>query len=159
MQAPKRNRSARHEPVCMPISLTLSLSLCLSLRRANCARVEGTRAFTFMSVSLLLGGLTMPEWKGRVPLTRSHCERITVAPSHKNDHQDEGFGGAARSTHKSRKPKPPEITIQTREAQSAAASAACRRLLREVRKHSAKGLSFFTWRSTRADLCLPHKKR
>ncbi|GBP46065.1 hypothetical protein EVAR_41418_1 [Eumeta japonica] len=24
-----------------------------------------------------LGGLTMPEWKGRVPLTRSHCERIT----------------------------------------------------------------------------------
>ncbi|GBP68143.1 hypothetical protein EVAR_46306_1 [Eumeta japonica] len=21
----------------------------------------------------------MPEWKGRVPLTRSHCERITVA--------------------------------------------------------------------------------
>ncbi|GBP74444.1 hypothetical protein EVAR_44508_1 [Eumeta japonica] len=25
----------------------------------------------------LLGGLTMPEWKGRVPLTRSHCERIT----------------------------------------------------------------------------------
>ncbi|GBP61121.1 hypothetical protein EVAR_46772_1 [Eumeta japonica] len=25
----------------------------------------------------LLGGLTMPEWKGRVPLYCSHCERIT----------------------------------------------------------------------------------
>ncbi|GBP20710.1 hypothetical protein EVAR_16585_1 [Eumeta japonica] len=24
-----------------------------------------------------ISGLTMPEWKGRVPLTRSHCERIT----------------------------------------------------------------------------------
>ncbi|GBP38973.1 hypothetical protein EVAR_95592_1 [Eumeta japonica] len=47
-------------------------------RRANCARVEGTRAFHFLCLSLsLLGGLTMPEWKGRVPLTRSHCERIT----------------------------------------------------------------------------------
>ncbi|GBO99689.1 hypothetical protein EVAR_790_1 [Eumeta japonica] len=22
----------------------------------------------------------MPEWKGRVPLTRSHCERITIEP-------------------------------------------------------------------------------
>ncbi|GBP00397.1 hypothetical protein EVAR_956_1 [Eumeta japonica] len=36
---------------------------------------KGRVPFTF-SVSLLLGGLTMPEWKGRV-LTRSHCERIT----------------------------------------------------------------------------------
>ncbi|GBP81796.1 hypothetical protein EVAR_64497_1 [Eumeta japonica] len=26
----------------------------------------------------------MPEWKGRVPLTRSHCERITQFPSIKN---------------------------------------------------------------------------
>ncbi|GBP93655.1 hypothetical protein EVAR_66725_1 [Eumeta japonica] len=42
--APKRNRSARHEPVCMPISLS-SLALSLSL----------------------LGGLTVLEWKGRVP--------------------------------------------------------------------------------------------
>ncbi|GBP34984.1 Mariner Mos1 transposase [Eumeta japonica] len=49
-----------------------------TVRRANCARVEGTRAFHFLCLSLsLLGGLTMPEWKGRVPLTRSHCERIT----------------------------------------------------------------------------------
>ncbi|GBP39598.1 hypothetical protein EVAR_26681_1 [Eumeta japonica] len=38
---------------------------------------KGRVPFTFMSVSLL-GGLTMPEWKGRVPLTRSHCERITI---------------------------------------------------------------------------------
>ncbi|GBO99450.1 hypothetical protein EVAR_648_1 [Eumeta japonica] len=76
--APKRNRSARREPVCMSISLTLSRSVSLALRRANCARVEGTRAFHFLCLSLsLLGGLTMPEWKGRVPLTRSHCERIT----------------------------------------------------------------------------------
>ncbi|GBP89172.1 hypothetical protein EVAR_90309_1 [Eumeta japonica] len=74
MQAPKRNRSARHEPVCMPISHSLALG------RANCARVEGTRAFHFVCLSLsLLGGLTMPEWKGRVPLTRSHCERITFS--------------------------------------------------------------------------------
>ncbi|GBP55856.1 hypothetical protein EVAR_89680_1 [Eumeta japonica] len=76
-KAPKRNRSARHEPVCMPISLSLSLALSLSaLRRANCARVEGTRAFHFLCLSLALGGLTMPV-EGRVPLTRSHCERIT----------------------------------------------------------------------------------
>ncbi|GBP11744.1 hypothetical protein EVAR_77851_1 [Eumeta japonica] len=60
------------------VCLSLSLSLSLALRRANCARVEGTRAFHFLCLSLsLLGGLTMPEWKGRVPLTRSHCERIT----------------------------------------------------------------------------------
>ncbi|GBP64488.1 Trissin receptor [Eumeta japonica] len=42
---------------CVCLSLSHSLSLALSLS--------------------LLGGLTMPEWKGRVPLTRSHCERIT----------------------------------------------------------------------------------
>ncbi|GBP59311.1 hypothetical protein EVAR_40696_1 [Eumeta japonica] len=36
------------------------------------------RVPSFLCLSLsLLGGLTMPEWKGRVPLTRSHCERIT----------------------------------------------------------------------------------
>ncbi|GBP11912.1 hypothetical protein EVAR_74542_1 [Eumeta japonica] len=78
MQAPKRNRSARHEPVCMPISLTLSLSVSLSLLGGlTVLEWKGRVPFTFMSVSLLLGGLTMPEWKGRVPLTRSHCERIT----------------------------------------------------------------------------------
>ncbi|GBP91082.1 hypothetical protein EVAR_68424_1 [Eumeta japonica] len=71
MQAPKQNRSARHEPVCMPISLTLSLALSLSaLRRANCARVEETRAFHFYVCLSRLGGLTMPEWKGRVPSPR-----------------------------------------------------------------------------------------
>ncbi|GBP22114.1 hypothetical protein EVAR_94154_1 [Eumeta japonica] len=36
-------------------------------------------AYQQISTSLGIGGLTMPEWKGRVPLTRSHCERITVA--------------------------------------------------------------------------------
>ncbi|GBP33267.1 hypothetical protein EVAR_5222_1 [Eumeta japonica] len=67
--------------VCLSLSLSLSRSVSLALRRANCARVEGTRAFHFLCLSLsLLGGLTMPEWKGRVPLTRSHCERITHWP-------------------------------------------------------------------------------
>ncbi|GBP17555.1 hypothetical protein EVAR_12265_1 [Eumeta japonica] len=56
MQAPKRNRSARHEPVYAYLSHSLSLALSLSL----------------------LGGLTVLEWKGRVPLTLSHCERITL---------------------------------------------------------------------------------
>ncbi|GBP36291.1 Modular serine protease [Eumeta japonica] len=67
--------------VCLSLSLSPSRSVSLALRRANCARVEGTRAFHFLCLSLLLlGGLTMPEWKGRVPLTRSHCERITCQP-------------------------------------------------------------------------------
>ncbi|GBP31817.1 hypothetical protein EVAR_81583_1 [Eumeta japonica] len=76
-KAPKRNRSARHEPVCMPISLTLSLALSLALRRLTVLEWKGRVPFTFMSVSLALRRATMPEWKGRVPLTRSHCERIT----------------------------------------------------------------------------------
>ncbi|GBP88838.1 hypothetical protein EVAR_65831_1 [Eumeta japonica] len=73
--------------VCLSLSLSLSRSVSLALRRANCARVEGTRAFHFLCLSLsLLGGLTMPEWKGRVPLTRSHCERITQPPNRQTDY-------------------------------------------------------------------------
>ncbi|GBP93341.1 hypothetical protein EVAR_67949_1 [Eumeta japonica] len=49
--APKRIE-AQDMNRCMPISLTLSLYLSL-LRRANCARVEGTRAFHFVSVLAL----------------------------------------------------------------------------------------------------------
>ncbi|GBP32819.1 Retrovirus-related Pol polyprotein from type-1 retrotransposable element R2 [Eumeta japonica] len=76
-QAPKRNRSARHEPVCMPISLTLSLALSLSLLGGlTVLEWKGRVPFTLCLSLSLLGGL-MPEWKGRVPLTRSHCERIT----------------------------------------------------------------------------------
>ncbi|GBP30076.1 hypothetical protein EVAR_14594_1 [Eumeta japonica] len=41
---------------------------------------KGRVPFTFYVCLSLLGGLTMPEWKGRVPLTRSHCERITIRP-------------------------------------------------------------------------------
>ncbi|GBP76815.1 hypothetical protein EVAR_42666_1 [Eumeta japonica] len=75
-KAPKQ-RSARHEPVCMPISLSLALSLSL-LGGLTVLEWKGRVPFTFLCLSLsLLGGLTMPEWKGRVPLTRSHCERIT----------------------------------------------------------------------------------
>ncbi|GBP15166.1 Proteasome adapter and scaffold protein ECM29 [Eumeta japonica] len=37
--------------------------------------------FTFMSVSLALRRANHAEWKGRVPLTRSHCKRITGAQS------------------------------------------------------------------------------
>ncbi|GBP48916.1 hypothetical protein EVAR_96897_1 [Eumeta japonica] len=82
MQAPKRNRSARHEPVCMPISLSLSLALSLSLLGGlTVLEWKGRVPFTFYVCLSLLGGLTMPEWKGRVPLTRSHCERITVKPA------------------------------------------------------------------------------
>ncbi|GBP34283.1 hypothetical protein EVAR_13422_1 [Eumeta japonica] len=78
-EAPKRNRSARHEPVCMPISLTLSLALSLSLLGGlTVLEWKGRVPFTFMSVSLALRRANHARVEGRVPLTRSHCERITV---------------------------------------------------------------------------------
>ncbi|GBP75763.1 hypothetical protein EVAR_60076_1 [Eumeta japonica] len=46
----------------------------------TCSYLSGRDAcLSLLCLSLsLLGGLTMPEWKGRVPLTPSHCERITI---------------------------------------------------------------------------------
>ncbi|GBP22422.1 hypothetical protein EVAR_78598_1 [Eumeta japonica] len=63
---------------CVCLSPTLSLAL-----GGLTVLEEGTRAFHFLCLSLsLLGGLTMPEWKGRVPSPASFlCSRSTARTS------------------------------------------------------------------------------